>query len=386
MLRATLPFLLTLALATIPAVGNAGSPPGAGSAKKLDPKTPTRRPPTAHLESQGPVHEAPAIHASQGSLVGKTTLDPDLQGKMLRLLDESRAPGGAIVVSDVRTGRVLAWASRGPGDWVKEASTSSASVFKIATTAALLERHKVSLTTRQCYSDTEHGITEADLDDGPRDIGCAPFGDALGLSINGIFARLTLKHLTPAELRSTATTMGFGNKVPADVDAPFGDFAIPEDRLGFARSSAGFWSAKLSPLGALFAMQTIANDGEKIKLFTHVGEGASQRVSVGRAMSVETAHAMKHMLEVTTKRGTAAKAFHENGKPVLPNVRVAGKTGTLVGGHPARMVSWFAGFAPVDRPEIAVAVLLSNDVTWWSKGNQVARRVFEAYFEGKTPR
>jgi cell division protein FtsI/penicillin-binding protein 2 len=45
------------------------------------------------------------------------------------------------------------------------------------------------------------------------------------------------------------------------------------------------------------------------------------------------------------------------------------------------MVSWFAGFAPVDSPKIAVAVLLSNDVSWWSKGNQVARRVFEAYFE-----
>ena len=48
--------------------------------------------------------------------------------------------------------------------------------------------------------------------------------------------------------------------------------------------------------------------------------------------------------------------------------------------------SWFAGFAPVDRPEIAVAVLLSNDVTWWSKGNQVASKVFETYFSAKDAR
>lgn len=393
MARALVPMLLTLALASIPSEGLAAVTAKTDAmvpAKKTGPSVSTpasssaRGRPTARVEHHASTPAEPAIHASQGSLTGKTTLDPELQSKMLRLLDESRAPGGAIVVSDVRTGRILAWASRGPGDWVKEASTSSASVFKIATTAALLDRRKVSLTTRQCFTDTEHGITEADLDDGPRDIGCAPFGEALGLSINGIFARLTLKHLTPAELRSTASTIGFGGKVPADVDAPFGDFTIPDDRLGFARSSAGFWSAKLSPLGALFAMQTIANDGEKIKLFAHASEGTPQRVSVGRAMSTETAHAMKQMLEVTTKRGTAAKAFHENGKPVLPNVRVAGKTGTLVGGHPARMVSWFAGFAPVERPEIAVAVLLSNDVTWWSKGNQVARRVFEAYFAEKS--
>lgn len=341
---------------------------------------------TAHLEAPRAA-EAPLARSTQGSLTGKTTLDPEFQAKMLHLLDESRAPGGAIVVSDVRTGRILAWATRGPGDWVKEASTSSASVFKIATTTALLERHKVSLATRQCYSDTEHGINEIDLEDGPRDIGCAPFGEALGLSINGVFARLALKHLTPMELRTTAREIGFGSKVPADVDAPFGDFTIPDDRLGFARSSAGFWNAKLSPLGALFAMQTIANDGERVKLFAHAGEGSAPtpRVSLGRAMSADTARAMKQMLEVTTKRGTAKKAFSENGKPLLPNVRVAGKTGTLVGGHPARMVSWFAGFAPADHPKIAVAVLLSNDVSWWSKGNQIAAKVFEAYFEKPKP-
>ncbi|HRG94791.1 MAG TPA: penicillin-binding transpeptidase domain-containing protein [Polyangiaceae bacterium] len=323
---------------------------------------------------------APEARAGLGSLTGKTTVDPSLQAKMLRLLDETRAPGGAIVVSDVRTGRVLAWASRGPGDWVREAHTSSASVFKIVTTAALLDRRRVSLTTRQCYTDAEHGITDADLDDGPRDIGCVPFSEALGLSINTVFARLTLKHLTPLELRATASTVGFGARVPADVDAPFGEVAIPDDRLGLARASAGFWSAKLSPLGAVFAMSTIANGGEKVKLFVRDGGAPVARVSVGRAMSPETARAMTQMLVVTTRRGTAAKAFREGGRPVLPGVSVAGKTGTLVGGHPTRMVSWFAGFAPAEKPEIAVAVLLSNDVSWWSKGNVVARKVLEAYF------
>lgn len=379
MLRKVVPCLVLGALVSVAAEGHAAKKPTVRARVVHGPQAPHA---AAHAPSEPTKAAEPhPPKASQGSLSGKTTLEPDFQAKVLKILDESRAPGGAIVVSDVRTGRVLAWATRGPGDWVKEAATPSASVFKIATTAALLERRKVSLTTKQCYSDTEHGITPGDLEDGPRDIGCAHFGEALGLSINGVFARLALKHLTPGELRSTAQNIGFGGKVPADIDAPFGDFSIPDDRLGFARSSAGFWNAKLSPLGALFAMQTIANDGEKVKLVTHAGDATPQRISLGRAMTTETARAMRQMLEVTTKRGTAAKAFHEDGKPALGNVRVAGKTGTLVGGHPVRMVSWFAGFAPVDSPKIAVAVLLSNDVSWWSKGNQVARRVFEAYFE-----
>ena len=380
-MRPRLAWVLGLAsLAPVAASAHAAPPPAHASARAAPPAAPHGK--TARLAAPAAprVPAAPEARAGLGSLTGKTTVDPALQAKVLRLLDETRAPGGAIVVSDVRTGRVLAWASRGPGDWVREAHTSSASVFKIVTTAALLDRRRVSLSTRQCYTDAEHGITEADLDDGPRDVGCVPFSEALGLSINTVFARLTLKHLTPLELRATASAVGFGARVPADVDAPFGDVAIPDDRLGLARASAGFWSAKLSPLGAVFAMSTIANGGEKVKLFVRDGGAPVARVSVGRAMSPETARAMTQMLVVTTRRGTAAKAFREGGRPSLPGVSVAGKTGTLVGGHPTRMVSWFAGFAPAEKPEIAVAVLLSNDVSWWAKGNVVARRVLEAYF------
>lgn len=383
-MRPRLALLLGFASLTSLAASAHGAPTHAASGPRHGKTARIAAPPPPRAPTPTPtLTPTPAALAGLGSLTGKTTVDPALQAKMLRLLDESRAPGGAIVVTDVRTGRVLAWASRGPGDWVREAHTSSASVFKIVTTTALLERRRVSLTTRQCYTDGEHGITEADLDDGPRDIGCVPFSEALGRSINTVFARLTLKHLSPLELRGTASAVGFGGKVPADVDAPFGEVTIPSDRLGLARASAGFWSAKLSPLGAVFAMQTIANGGEKVKLFVHDSGAPVARVSVGRAMSPETARALTQMLVVTTRRGTAAKAFHEGGKPVLPTVNVAGKTGTLVGGSPTRMVSWFAGFAPAEKPEIAVAVLLSNDVSWWSKGNVVARKVFEAYFAGR---
>ena len=344
-------------------------------------------PPAKVARVAGPPHapsEGPERRAGTGSLTGRLTLEPELQIRVLRALDESRAPSGGIVVSDVRTGRVLAWASRGPGDGVSEPTAPSASVFKLVTATALLEGHKVSPSTRQCYSDAEHGITEDDLREGARDVGCMPFGDALGFSINGVFARLATRYLSPGDMRRTAEIFGFGSKVPIDMDASFGDATIPSDRLGLARASAGFWNAKLSPLGAVFAMQTIANGGEKIRLHVHDTGGPTPRVSLGRAMSRETALALTRMLEVTTRRGTAAKAFHPKGAPPL-GVSVAGKTGTLVGGHPSRMYSWFTGFAPVHNPEIAVAVMLANDVSWWSKGNQIARRVFEAYLETKKP-
>ena len=111
-------------------------------------------------------------------------------------------------------------------------------------------------------------------------------------------------------------------------------------------------------------------------------DGGSNRVLMGRAIGANTARALTHMLEVTTRRGTAAKAFHRpDGSPYLAQVAVAAKTGTLVGGSPSRMYSWFAGFAPSTKPEVAVSVMLGNDLHWRTKANIVGREVLAAYFK-----
>ena len=296
---------------------------------------------------------------------GATTLDPEMQRAASRILASSRAPGGAIVVSEVRTGRILVWASRGEVDYVKEPVAPSASLFKVVTAAALLEGGRVGLGTQQCYGGGERAIVASDLDDDPRaDVECAAFGDALGRSLNLVVARLAVKHLTPGALRTQAAAFGFDRPLPIDVVTSPSFATIPEERLGFARAAAGFWNGRLSPLGALFVMQTIANRGERVRMKLHA-RGPVVREEDGRAVREGTADALRRMLESTTRSGTCARAFRNaDGTRALPGVSIAGKTGTLVGGRPARMFSWFAGFAPSNAPEIAIAVLLTDDVSW----------------------
>jgi cell division protein FtsI/penicillin-binding protein 2 len=316
-------------------------------------------------------------------------LDPRLQREAERLLAASRAHEGAVVMADVRSGRLLAWASRGPRDMVAGAVAPSASLFKTVTAAALLESGRVRPATRQCFHGGERAIGEDDLDDDPSlDDRCTTFGEALGHSYNLVFARLALKHLRPEALLSMANELGIGSEVPTDVDVPAGEVRVPDDRLGLARAAAGFWNARLSPLGALYMMLTVANRGERVRLtLLDDGVGAG-RLSRGRAMGPASADALAKMLAVTVRRGTSARAFRGDGDDELaPDDglwrRVAGKTGTLVGGRPRRMFSWFAGFAPTDRPEVAVAVLLANDERWWTKANAVARDALRAYFRGE---
>ncbi|RYZ66923.1 MAG: penicillin-binding protein, partial [Proteobacteria bacterium] len=151
------------------------------------------------------------------------------------------------------------------------------------------------------------------------------------------------------------------------------------DRLGFARASAGFWNGRTSALGALFAVQTIANGGMRVRM--HTTTRSPVRVEEGRAVSTSSATELTRMMQLTTRSGTASKVFRKARRASLSGISVAAKTGTLVGDKPARMYSWFTGFAPAESPEIAIAVVLANDITWTMKGNEVGREVLADYFD-----
>lgn len=351
----------------------------AATALAVTPARALAAPRRVDLRSVLATDEAVFANIGPGGARVKLTLDPRLQRAAERILTRSGAHEGAIVASDTRTGRILAWATRGDRDYVAAAFAPSASLFKLVTASALLEGGRVNTGTRECFDGGEHALTPEDLE--ARGGTCIPFGDALGFSVNAVVAKLAKKHLSPAELRRYAQALGFSGEVPIDVPVAASEVTIPDDPFGMARASAGFWNGHLSPLGALFAMQTIANGGERVRLSV-IDHGNEPRASAGRAMSAGVARQLAGMLEVTTRKGTAFRAFHHaDGSRALPGVAVAAKTGTLIGGHPARMFSWFAGFAPANKPEIAVTVMLGNDLRWHTKGNIAGRELLEAYFD-----
>jgi penicillin-binding protein A len=87
------------------------------------------------------------------------------------------------------------------------------------------------------------------------------------------------------------------------------------------------------------------------------------------------------MMRETVSSGSAFKAFHDSRKrPYLPGIEVAGKTGTLSDHANNRHYTWFIGFAPADRPEVAISALVVNTPTWHIKGPNLAADVLRAYF------
>lgn len=92
---------------------------------------------------------------------------------------------------------------------------------------------------------------------------------------------------------------------------------------------------------------------------------------------------LKDGMELAVQRGTARYAQ-------IPGLRIAGKTGTAQVEAPGGTLNmaWFVGFAPIEAPEIAVAVLIEGqelDVEF-AGGRQAApaaRAVLERYFDKK---
>ena len=346
---------------------------------------------SAILASPGAGAAEPAPRAAEAPrtrFAPKRMVDPRLQREAERQLAAARAPEAAIVMSDVKTGRILAWASHGKGrDYVAAPYAPAASLSKIVTATALEEVDPVEPGARQCFSGGASRLGERDLDASPAALArgrCVPYREALGKSINQVFARLAATRLSASDLHAAAKALGFEGPLPSDARLPRSNFVIEDGRLGLGRAAAGFGQGKLSPLAALFAMQTIANGGERIRLQLLGAPADAGRESAGRAMPSAHAGKLTRMLERTTRTGTCVRAFRApGGGRYLEGVPVAAKTGTLVGGKPRRMFSWFAAFAPSNKPEVAIAVLLANDLRWHTKANIVGRDMLRAYFRAR---
>lgn len=326
------------------------------------------------------------------------TLDPPLQGHLEGVFARYEVPYGAAVALDPTSGRVLAYVSHSSanpeaGDLVLDPTPPAASVFKVVTAAALLD-HGVSARTRACYSGGLRGIAASDLEDRPRDRSCATLAQAMGGSINTVFAKLADRKLTPAILARYADAFAFGQALPFDLVTRPSPTEVPTSRLEFARTAAGFWHMHMSPLHAALIGATVANRGvmPRLGLVERVFDAAGKSVRhfepapFRPVIPASTARVLTSMMTRTVSAGTAHGAFFDQqGRPFLPGVRVAGKTGSLSTSAPYRAYSWFVGFAPADKPRIAVAALVVNTPKWRIKGSYVGREALRHYLLREPP-
>lgn len=318
------------------------------------------------------------------------TLDPGLQARLERSLDAYRVPWGATVLLEPATGRVLALAEHSraePGrhGLALAALAPAASVFKIVTAAALLEQG-VGAEGEICYHGGKRRLDPRLLRDDPRrDRRCASLASAFGHSTNVVFAKLADRDLDPAILRDTAERFLFNVPIPFARPLEVSTAVVPADPFDAANTAAGFGSVKLTPLHAALLAAIVANGGVFVPpVLVQEVEGVPlpSAPPSWRVVDGEVAARLGEMMRETVSAGTARRVFRNVGRS-LRGVRVAGKTGSLADARPYRDYSWFVGYAPAEKPEVAVATLVVNDRLWHARAATVAKEALEAFFASR---
>ena len=337
---------------------------------------------TAHTDAVDPLSQLAQILAGKrGAPRGAdvvTTLDLTVQNALVAGL--SRHARAAGIVLDPRTGAVLALASvpsydpntldrlwpalvKDPASPLLDRSTGGlyppGSTFKIVTAADALDAGVV--TPQSTFSDTG-GFTIGNFtvhNDEEEVTGTQDLAGAFALSSNVDFAQIALKIGVDTWFQY-AEKWGLG--LPEDFDVPVTRDRLPAKKDVYAGILAqlGFGQASLlvTPMRMALIDATIAHDGTTprpylVRRIAGSETGIATRPeTLAQPISADTAHAVRDLMVGVVKRGTGTAAR-------LPDVTVAGKTGTATNPH-GRSHAWFVAFAPAEAPRVAVAIVVEN--------------------------
>ena len=318
------------------------------------------------------------------------SVNPDLQRFVQRLVRDAAAPHIAVVVMEPDTGRILAASGKSTSlaNPLTHAGFPAASLFKVVTTSAALERGLISGTSEINFRGGTYTLTRANYSPNARlDRNSMTLAEALGRSCNPVFARVALQYLSAPLLRHYATSYGFN--APLGLEAPLNtsQATIPSDEYELSRAAAGFGDVYLSPIHAATLMSGIANHGllPRPMLVDRVLSKNSDVLYVGapqalqRIIRPETAAALLEMMKSTITDGTSRREFSKASANLLA-LGIAAKTGTLSGDNPRGLNHWFIAAAPADNPRIAIAVIAVNPTGLSAKASHIGRLILEHIF------
>lgn len=320
------------------------------------------------------------------------TLDPALQSFVSRTVSRANAAHVAIVAMNAKTGAILAIAGRSPTiDNIEyHSGFPAASLFKVVTAAAAVEEAGIDTDSIVPFRGGTYTLNKWNYLPNPKaDKRTMSVGEALGRSCNPVFGHLGIKYLDGSILYKYAEKFGFNRSLAFEVPISKSTARIPrDDRYQLSRTSAGFGKVYISPVHAAAVAAAVANGGllprphiiDRITDSKGITLEKTQPEALLRVVQPQTASTLLEMMQYTTTIGTSRREFMVSGRPTLGNIEVAGKTGTLTGFNPPGLNNWFIGAAPLNNPELAVAVITVNG-RYSSKASHLARLVMQRYFD-----
>lgn len=330
-----------------------------------------------------------------------TTLNYDLQKVAYNALGDAR---GSVVVLKVDTGEILAMVSKpsyNPNNlnsiW-KELNKNEhrpllnravsglyapGSTFKVVTGVSALEN--IDGVTQETFNDTgkmDLGGGYSLSNDKGEVLGKIDFRKAMIKSSNLFFGDLAIR--LENSLLDTAEDFRFNKDIQADgiiIDKSRFPKYKSNEKGNMAQSGFGQAEVLATPIQMALVAQTIANDGIMMKptLINKITDYNGNIVkslntsSIDEVTTTQNAQEIKSYLRDVVSKGTGTRAQ-------VSGVQVCGKTGTAQHIESKTPHSWFIGFAPYQKPEIAVAVIVEEGGYGGVAAARISSKVMSKYF------
>lgn len=335
-----------------------------------------------------------------------TTLDVNLQKTAYNALGDRK---GAIVVLEPSTGKILAMVSKPDYDpnqidenWGKLTADSDknsalinrgtqglyppGSTFKILTVLEYIRENPddykdylyhcegkeiFNSVLINCYNNEKHG--EIDL------------MESFAESCNTSFANMGTQ-LNMDSFRKLSETFLFNKKLPTNIPHNQSSFVVSSasDKSEIPQTVIGQGKTQISPLHNALITSAIANGGILMNPYvvdhieSHTGNMVKKIVpsTYGTLLTSKEAEIMTNIMESVVSYGTGSSL---NGLPF----KSAGKTGSAEFGTGEDSHAWYVGFAPTDKPQIVVSIIVEGAGTGSSHAVPIAKELFVEYLNRK---
>ncbi|HYU49513.1 MAG TPA: penicillin-binding protein 2 [Candidatus Limnocylindria bacterium] len=222
------------------------------------------------------------------------------------------------------------------------------------------------------------------------------FIEATEVSCNIYFALAGLR-TGGAEMDAAARKLGFYAPIPFDLPTASsqltnGGGPLPGgflDRVELANAAYGQGETVVTPLQMALVAATVANDGVLMKphlVRSFKGANGTQTVAPETWTTVlpfNDAAVIKEAMQRAVE-GQYGRLFTSGAR--VPGIPTAGKTGTAQLGGSGEPNSWFIGFAPVDQPRVAIAVVVAHGGGGGARAAPLAGNLMQLFFDTEANR
>lgn len=328
----------------------------------------------------------------------ETSLDSNLQNELTASMDRKNSRFIGVVVMEADTGKVLALAGFDKNapeqNPCLKSNFPAASLFKIVTAAAAVDQCNYSSNTTVRFNGYKHTLYKNQLNEKKnRYTNTVSFANSFAQSINPVFGKIGTLYLGKEVLEEYGTSFGFNQPLDFELPVPPSHLIVKDSAYHWAEIASGFNNdTTLSPLHAAVIVSAVLNQGRMVwpsyieRIVDSQGHLIYRpRVTwEQRAMTSKASKVLTNLMETTVRSGTARGMFRGCRRdPVLSQLRIGGKTGSIYNrGHDIRF-DWFVGFAEAkkDTGRIIVAAMVGHQEYIGTRAGAYARKAMALYFK-----